>query len=205
MQNLSKFLLLSATLSFITAEANTTEITAIKPTSKVVLLDGHCGGDEWEAATKIDLPAQASINLIHDKDSFYICAKGIEGDTTVLDLYIEHTETGYLHKFHLSAQMGEQVRTDKGWSKSGTWKLEDWTGFWVPYFGNEDTEDGKRPKFFRGLHRQVQILRKKFPGNTWNIMFGVHIKRDGKWTEYLYPAKAVENDNSTWAKFSFSE
>jgi len=205
MKNMSKLLLLSASLSFVATEANASETIAINSTNKAALLDGRCGNDEWEAATKIELPAQVSIYLMHDKDSLYICAKGKAEDTTSLDLYIEHAETGHLHHFHLSAQMGERVRTDKGWGESATWILKDWTGFWIPYFGYEDTENGKRPKFFRGLHRQVQVLRKKFPGNTWNIMFGVSIKREGKWAEYVYPKKAVDNDKSTWGKFSFSE
>ncbi|WP_237057545.1 hypothetical protein [Microbulbifer sediminum] len=202
---MSKLLLLSFALSFVTSEANASETIAINPTNKAALLDGHCGKDEWQAATKIELPAEAAIYLMHDKDSLYVCAKGKAEDTTVLDLYIENAATGHLHKFHLSAQMGERVLTDEGWSEPETWILKDWTGFWVPYFGYEDTEDGKRPKFFRGLHRQVQVLRKKFPGNSWNMMFGVSIKRDGEWTDSFYPEKAEDSDKSTWGTFSFTE
>lgn len=205
MQYLSKLLLLSAILLTISAEANASETIAISPTNKAALLDGSCGNDEWQAATKIELPTEAFIYLMHDKDALYLCAKGKAGDTTVLDLFIENAETSHLHHFHLSAQMGESVRTDKGWGESKTWILEDWTGFWVPYFGNEETENGTRPKFFRGLHRQVQVLRKKFPGNTWNMMFGISIKRDGKWTDTFYPAKGKKEDQTTWSKFSFSK
>lgn len=205
MHHLSKLLLLSVSLLTITAEANASKSIAINPTNIAALLDGSCGNDEWEAATKIALLAEASIYLMHDKDALYICAKGKAGDTTVLDLFIENAETSHLHHFHLSAQMGEKVRTDKGWGESNTWVLKDWTGFWVPYFGNEETEEGMRPKFYRGLHRQVQVLRKKFPGDTWNMMFGISIKRDGKWTDSFYPEKAKKEEQTTWAKFSFSK
>jgi hypothetical protein len=203
---MSKLLLLSTCLSFVATEANASETIAINPTNKAALLDGRCGNDEWEAATKIELPAQASIYLMHDKDYLYLCAKGKAEDYTVLDLYIEHAETGYLHHFHLSAQMGERVHTDKGWGESATWELKDYAGFWVPYFGLEDPENRKGPKFARGTHRQVQVLRKKFSGNAWNMMIGVSaIRHEGKGAEFFYPEKAVDNDTSTWGKFSFSE
>ena len=167
---------------------------------------GRCGNDEWDTATKIELPAQASIYLMHDKDYFYLCAKGKTEDYTVLDLYIEHAETGHLHHFHLSAQMGERVHTDKGWGESGTWDLKDYAGFWVPYFGLEDPENRKGPKFATGTHRQIQVLRDKFAGDTWNMMIGVSaIRHEGKGAEFFYPEKAAEDDKSTWGKFSFSE
>lgn len=205
MRNILKVLLLS-TCPFVAIKANASESITINPTKKAALLDGRCGNDEWEAATKIELPAQASLYLMHDKDYFYLCAKGKAEDHTVLDLYIAHEETGHLHHFHLSAQMGERVRTDKGWSESATWDLKDYAGFWVPYFGLEDPENSKGPKFARGTHRQIQVLRKKFAGNTWNMMIGVGaIRHEGKGAEFFYPPKAVDNDKSTWGKFSFSE
>jgi hypothetical protein len=170
-------------------------------------LDGHCGNDEWQAATKIDLPAQASIYLMNDKDYFYLCAKGKAEDHTVLDLYIEHAETGNLHKFHLSAQMGEHVLKGKEWELvTGKWVLNDYAGFWVPYSGLKDTENRKDPIFAKGTHRQVQVSRKKFSGNTWNMMIGVSaINYKGKGAELFYPEKAVDKDKSTWATFSFSD
>ncbi|MFS1523829.1 hypothetical protein ACL7TT_06895 [Microbulbifer sp. 2304DJ12-6] len=208
MQNMSKQLFLSVCLSFVATETNAAETIAINPISIVPLLDGRCGNDEWQAATKIELPAQASIYLLHDKDYFYICAKGKAEDITVLDLYIEHTETGNLHKFHLSAQMGESVLTDKGWEGvSGKWILKDYAGFWVPYSGLEDPENRKGPKWAKGTHRQVQVSRNKFPGNTWNMMFGVSaINHEGNWnSEFFYPEKAVATDKSTWRRLSLSE
>ncbi len=208
MQNLSKLLLLSASLLFLATKASAFETIAINPTNKAALLDGRCGNDEWEAATKIELPAQASIYLMQDEDSFYICAKGKAEDYTVLDLYIEHAETGQLHHFHLSAQMGESVLTEEGWEQaSGKWELKDYAGFWVPFSGLEDPENRKDPKFERGTHRQVQVLRKKFSGNTWNMMFGVSaINHEGNsGAEFFYPEKAVADDKATWGKFSFSE
>lgn len=206
MQNILKLLLLSTCLSFVATGTNASETITINPTNKAALLDGRCGNDEWEAATKIKLPAQASIYLMHDKDNFYLCAKGKAEDYAVLDLYIEHAETGYLHHFHLSAQMGERVRTDKGWGESATWELKDYAGFWVPYFGLEDPENRKGPKFARGTHRQIQVSRKKFAGNIWNMMIGVSaIRHEGKGAEFFFPRKAVDNDKSTWGKFLFSE
>ena len=207
MKYLPKLVLLVYTLLTIAAEANASEIIAINPTNKAALLDGSCGNDEWQAATKIELPAKASIYLMHDKDYFYICAKGKPQDITVLDLYIEHAETGDLHKFHLSAQMGESVLTDNKWEgTSEKWILKDYAGFWVPYSGLKDPENRKNPTFARGTHRQVQVLRNKFSGNTWNMMFGVSaIKHEGEWAEFFYPEKGIGDDKSTWAKFSFSK
>ena len=206
MKIISRLLFLGFALSFSTVCASASEMIAITQTTKAALLDGQCGGDEWESATKIALPAQASIHVMHDKEYFYLCAKGKEEDYTVLDLYIEHAETGHLHKFHLSAQMGERVFTDEGWSEPAPWELKDFAGFWVPYFGLEDPDNRKGPKFARGTHRQMQISRKKFASNTWNMMIGVSaITHEGEGAEFFYPEKAVDSDPSTWRKFSFSE
>lgn len=178
----------------------------INPTKKVGLLDGSCGNDEWNTATKINLPGQATIYLMHDKDYFYFCASGKKEDYTVLDLYIENSETDRLHKFHLSAQMGESIFTDNEWeSASGKWDLNDYAGFWVPYSGLEDAENRKGPIFEKGTHRQMQISRSKFPGNTWNIMVGLSaVSHEGE-GPLNYPQHAKSDDKSTWAKFSFPE
>ena len=205
MKTLSPLLLLSATLLFAAADANASETIAIKQTNTAPLFDCRWGKDEWQAATKIELPAQVSIYLMHDKDSLFVCAKGKAEDYTVIDLYIEHAETGHLHNLHASAQLGERLLTDKEWSESEFWNLEDWGGFWVPYAGNEETEDGKRTKFLKGSHREIQVLRKKFAANTWNMMIGVSaVNHEGKYgAEFFYPEGAVDTDKSTWEKFSF--
>lgn len=182
------------------------ETIAINPTDKAGLLDGSCGNDEWDAATKIELPGQAAIYVMHDKDYFYFCASGKAEDYTVLDLYIENSETDRLHKFHLSAQMGESILTGDVWEPaSGKWKLQGYAGFWVPYSGLEDVENRKGPIFERGTHRQMQISRKKFADNTWNMMIGLSgIRHEGE-GPLFYPENATGNDKSTWRKFSFSK
>jgi len=207
MKILSKLALLSAAVSFLAAQANASEPIAINLTNKAALLDGRCGGDEWDAATKVELPAQASFYVMHDQEYFYICVKGTAEDYTVLDLYIEHPETGALHKFHLSAQMGEGIFRNNEWEPaSGPWDIKDYAGFWVPYAGLEDPENRKNPRFARGTHRQVQIARKKFPGDSWNMMIGVSgMRREGEPVQVTYPEKAVGTDKSTWRKYAFSK
>lgn len=206
MKSLSKLALMTASLSVSFIHANAVDHVNINATETPGLLDGRCGNDEWDAATKIELPAQAAVYLMRDEDNFYICAKAKPEDHTVLDLYIEHPETGNLHHFHLSAQMWESVKTDEGWSKSGTWNLKDYAGFWVPYFGLEDPENRARPKFARGTHRQVQIRRSKFPGETWKMMIGLSaIWDEDKRVELFYPKNALDTDTATWGTFSFSE
>lgn len=182
------------------------EIISINKTNKTVLLDGRCGNDEWDAATKIDLPGEASIYFMYDEEYFYFGAKGKAEDYTILDLYIENAETGRLHKFHLSAQMGEAVLTDGEWkNESGKWNLIDYAGFWVPYNGLEDVEKRIGPKFAQGTHRQMQISRKKFPGNIWKMMIGLGgISHDGD-GRLFYPENGVGDDKSTWGEFSFSK
>lgn len=181
------------------------EIITINPTNKAGLLDGSCGNDEWDAATKIDMPGQAAIYFMHDEDYFYFCASGKKDDYTVLDLYIENAETQRLHKFHLSAQMGEAIFTDNEWKPaSGKWKLKDYAGFWVPFSGVQDEENNKNPTFEQGTDRQLQIARKKFPGNTWNMMVGVGAVRHEGEGQLVYPKNALGDDKSTWGKFSFS-
>lgn len=206
MKNISRQLLLGTALAFGISAASAAETIIINETSKPALLDGRCGGDEWDAATKVELPAQASFYVMHDQEYFYICVKATAEDYTVLDLYIEHPETGELHKFHLSAQMGEGILRNNEWEPaSAKWDLKGYAGFWVPYSGLEDPENRKNPRFARGTHRQVQISRKKFPGDTWTMMIGVSgIRREGERVEIAYPEKAVGTDKSTWRNFSFS-
>ncbi|MCJ8294443.1 MAG: hypothetical protein MJK15_08555 [Colwellia sp.] len=182
------------------------EVITINATNKAPLFDGRCDKDEWQSAIKFELPAQTAVYLMHDNDSLYICAKGKAEDYAVIDIYIENTKTGYLHNLHASAQLGERIFNGKEWSKPDRWNLKDWRGFWVPYAGRVESEDGLKPKFLKGSHREMQILRKKFVGVTWNIMISVSgIYHDEGSTKYSYPEKAIDTDSSTWAKFSFSK
>jgi len=192
---------------FISNNANASESTAIKLTTKAPLFDGSCREDEWQSATKIKLPAQAAIYLMHDKGSLYVCAKGKAEDYAVIDIYIEHAETGLLHNLHASAQLGEKLLKGTEWEQSDYWNLNGWGGFWVPYAGNHDTEDGgRRPKFLKGSDREIQILRNKFSGNIWKMMIGVSaIYQEGEAKTFFYPEKAIDTDSSTWTMFSFSE
>jgi len=203
---LSIITLSSSALSLLATKANASEVITINTTNKAPLFDGRCNKDEWKSAIKFELPAQAFVYLMHDQHSLYVCAKGKNKDYTVIDIYVENTKTGYLHKLHASAQLGERIFKDKEWSKPDRWNLKDWSGFWVPYAGRVESEDGLKPNFLKGSHREMQVLRKKFPSDTWNIMIGVSGVYDKeKMTEFRYPAKAVDTDASSWAKFSFSK
>jgi len=197
---------LGAALTLGAADANAAEVIAIEQTDQAPLFDGRCGSEEWKLATKIELPAQVAVYLMHDRNSLFVCAKGKAEDYTVIDLYIEDAETGHFHTPHASAQLGQRLRTDKEWSETKFWELEDWSGFWVPYAGNEETEEGVRTKFLEGSHREIQVLRKKFVGNSWKMMIevsGVH--HEGKYgAQFIYPDNAVDIDESTWGTFSFS-
>lgn len=206
-QTLSPLLLLSAAALFGVADSQASETIAVNQTDKAPLFDGRCEQDEWQAATKIELPAQVHVYLMHDEDSLFVCAQGKSDDYTVIDLYIEHAGTGHFHNLHASAQLGERVLTDKEWSEPDYWNLEAWGGFWVPYAGEEETEDGTRTKFLQGSHREIQVLRKKFVGDTWTMMIGVSaINHEGKYgAEFFYPRNAVDTDESTWGTFSFSK
>ena len=203
-------------LSLVTAQANASEgksskdsapeTITINATNKAPLFDGRCDKDEWQSAIKFELPAKTAVYLMHDDHSLYVCAKGKAEDYAVIDIYIENAKTGYLHNLHASAQLGERVFNGKEWSRSDRWNLKGWSGFWVPYAGRVESEDGLKPKFLKGSHREMQILRKKFIGDTWNIMIsvsGIYHNEDS--TTFTYPEKAVDTDTSTWAKFSFSK
>ena len=207
MKTLMKTLIGAAPFLLTSVSANASETIEINATNIPALLDGRCGNDEWDVATKIDLPAQVSIFLMHDDEYFYICAKGKEEDLTVLDLNIEHPVTGALHNFHLSAQMSENLLDDGNWeNKSGKWVLEDFAGFWVPFAGLKDGEE-RGPIWAKGTHRQVQVSRSKFPGNRWKMMFGISaVNYEGDpWAEINYPENGDDKDKSTWVDFSFSK
>ncbi len=221
LHNLSKIVLSSIVLSLVAAEVVATEVIAtevvatkdnapnvitINTTNNAPLFDGNCDKDEWNSAIKFELPAQTFVYLMHDKHSLYVCAKGKTEDYTVIDIYIENAKTGYLHNLHASAQLGERIFKGKEWSKSDRWNLKDWSGFWVPYAGRVESEDGLKPTFLKGSHREMQILRKKFIGDTWSIMINVSgIYHNESSTGFSYPEKAVDTDSSTWTKFSFSQ
>jgi len=205
MEKISKLLLLCVYLSFVATEANASEVITINSTNKAPLFDGRCDTEEWRSATKFELPAKSSVYLMHDNDSLYVCAKGKSEDYAVIDIYIDNAETGVLHNLHASAQLSERLFKGKKWGEPDRWNLKNWSGFWVPYAGNEQTEDGKRPKFLKGSHREMQVFRKKFIGKTWNIMISVSsIYHEEGFTTFSYPEKAVDTDKSTWATFSFS-
>jgi hypothetical protein len=207
MNSLIKLLLLSSAFLTTMDEAYASDHIAINTTNKAPLFDGRCDQSEWATATKFTLPAEIDVYLMHDERSLFICAKGKMEDYTVLDLYIENEESGQLYNLHASAQLQERLLTDSGWTKPGFWNNKDWSGFWVPYAGEEDTEQGTRTKFLEGSDREIQVLRKKFVGNTWNMMIRVSgVYHEGKYgAEFFYPKKAVDTDKLSWRKFSFSK
>ncbi len=190
-----------------TANTYATESTTINFTNKTPLFDGHCKQNEWHGATKLQLPAQITLYLMHNKDSLFVCATGKDKDYTVIDLYIEDKKTGHLHNLHASAQLGERILVDKAWSESVFWNNKDWGGFWVPYAGEEKTDNGTRTLFLAGSDREIQVLRNKFTGNTWTMMIGISaVYQQGKYgAKFFYPSKANDSDKSTWAKFSFTQ
>jgi len=191
------FILPTILLYLFGQQAIADDLMKINATKTTPLFDGKCKNIEWLAATKIKLPSEISIYLMHDKDSLYICAKGKVDDYAVIDILIEDVKTGYLHKLHASAQLGERIYNGKNWSEPDRWNLKDWSGFWVPYAGRVESEDGLKPKFLKGSHREMQILRKKFSGDAWNMMISVN--------GISFPDKAIDTDKSTWSIFSFSD
>lgn len=202
----SGIVLSTIALSLTATQATASEVISINATNKAPLFDGRCDKEEWQPAVKFELPAQISVYLMHDNDSLYVCAKGKAEDYTVIDIYVENAKTGYLHNLHASAQLGERIFKGKEWSESDRWNLNDWSGFWVPYAGRVESEDGLKPKFLKGSHREMQILRKKFSSDTWNIMINVSgVYQDDSSTSFSYPDKAVDTDKSTWATFSFAK
>ncbi|MDX1538729.1 hypothetical protein [Arsukibacterium sp.] len=207
MLRLSILFLLTIIPVMLAAQVRATEAVTLNQASKTPLFDGRCDNDEWKSATKIDLAAEISVYLMHTSDSLFVCAKGKPEDYTVIDIYIENAETGQLHNLHASAQLGERLLKNKEWSASEFWDLKDWGGFWVPYAGNEDTENGTRTKFLEGSHREIQILRRKFLGNSWNMMIGVSaVYHEGEYgAEFFYPDGAMDTDVSTWRRFAFSK
>ena len=200
---MTKFILSSVSLALMALSASASEPISVNATQMPVLLDGRCGGDEWDAATIIELPAHLSLFLMHDKHSVYLCAKSAFDDPMALDLYIEHPRTGHRHQFHLSAQMSERIHTNAGVGDPNTWELKDWTGFWTPFYGLEESEDGQRVNFYRKSNKQVQILRKKFPSETWNIMVRIGVRHLGERSTVSYPLQAQDQDPTSWGAFSF--
>lgn len=200
----SKLLLSALGITAATMPLSASEQVTVNKVDTAALLDGRCGNDEWDAATRISVGSDAEILLMHDDNSLFICAKGQDGEPTVLDVYIENAETGQLHELHLSAQMGESIFDGTEWGERVMWELEDYAGFWSPYYGREESDDGLRPIFYRNSHKQLQILRKKFPGTSWNMMINLSIGRNRQWVEHPYPTGAVDIDPKSWATYSFS-
>ena len=128
-------------------------------------------------------------------------------DYTVIDLYIEDPETGHLHNLHASAQLFERELIDKEWSEAEFWNQQDWSAFWVPYAGDEETENGRRTRFLKGSHREVQVLRGKFAGEAWRMMISVSaVMHEGSYgEEFVFPENAINTDPGSWAKFSFPD
>lgn len=124
-----------------------------------------------------------------------------------MDVYIEHPITKQLHNLHASAQLSESVLVNNQWSEPQRWNLQGWGGFWVPYAGNESYKGGKKPKFLKGSHREIQVAKSKFAGKAWKMMFrvgGVH-QQDNYGAILSWPEKAIETDVSTWISFTFSD
>ncbi|MEE4193227.1 MAG: hypothetical protein V2I66_16735 [Halieaceae bacterium] len=206
MRHLYQLLILSSALTLAANSANAADKISINATTSPPLFDGRCDSAEWQPAIQLELPAGVSVKLMHDTNSLYVCAMGKAQDYTVIDLYIEHGQTRQIYNLHASAQLFERVHLDENWSDTSFWNQKDWSAFWVPYAGEEETEKGPRTRFLKGSHREVQVLRRKFPGESWKMMIGISaVEHEGSFGEdFKFPAEAVDTDPSTWAEFSFS-
>ncbi len=198
--------LLAAALMYGAVSAGATESVVINATDRAPLFDGRCGEAEWQSATKIELPAEVWVYLMHDDESLYACARGKKEDYTVIDLYIQHAGTGHLYNLHASAQLKERELTEETWNDPEHWNNEGWSGFWVPFAGIEETEEGERTQFLKGSDRELQVLRSKFPGDRWKMMIGISaVYQEGAYgAEFSYPEGASDTDASTWLIYSFS-
>ncbi|MFC3094535.1 hypothetical protein DRW07_13400 [Alteromonas sediminis] len=188
-----------------TGGVHANEVKTVNFTQSSPLLDGRCEAQEWQYAIKSNLAANTGVYLMHNDESIFVCATGKAEDYTVLDIYIEDPKTGLLHNLHASAQLSEKVMKGNEWESVGQWELHQWSGFWVPYAGQEGDENRKRPIFLKGKDREIRILKEKFSGNSWNMMFGLGgVKQDGEFgPTILYPEGGVSTDSSTWMTFSF--
>lgn len=206
MRHFCKQLMLSSALALAALSTSAADKISINVTTSPPLFDGRCDSAEWQPAIQLELPAGVSVRLMHDDDSLYVCAMGKPQDFTVIDLYIEHGQTGQIYNLHASAQLFERVYADESWSETRFWNQQDWSAFWVPYAGEEETEKGPRTRFLKGSHREVQVLRRKFPAGSWKMMIGISaVEHEGSFSADLtFPAEAVDTDPSTWAEFSFS-
>ena len=183
------------------------EDVAVNRADMTPLFDGDCVEDEWQSATRIALPSEVSVFLMHDDDYVFVCAQGKPDDFTVVDLYIRNTGSGELHNLHASAQLGERILTAEEWGETDHWNLDGWGGFWVPYAGEIETEAGSRTRFLRGTDREIQVGRGKFPGTAWTMMISVSaVNHDGGFdAELSFPEGGVNTDASTWRQFSFTD
>ncbi|MDO6425385.1 hypothetical protein Q4489_00085 [Thalassotalea sp. 1_MG-2023] len=197
--------LIACTIS-LTVTADDVSPVTVNKTANFPLLDGHCDSAEWRGATLLQLPANINIHIMHNEHSVFICAQGKAEDYTVLDLYIEHGDTKTLYNLHASAQLLERRLIEQQWSKSDFWNHKEWGGFWVPYAGEESSESGKRTKFLTGSSREIQVQKKKFPGDVWQMMVEISgIYQNGKYgASFTYPKNAIDTNTSTWTTFSFS-
>lgn len=199
------------TVAFATIPAATADSSAaaidIPAAKQPPLLDGKCRGEEWAGASTVQLPANVTIRFMHHEDSLYVCASGKEDDYAALDLYIHNKVTDVVHNLHISAQLGERAYAEGTWSDLLFWNIRDWTAFWVPFSGTEQTDSGIRPTFLRGSDREARVLRSKFPGDAWRMMIVVSAVTQGEdsMAEVSYPEGALEVDPSTWTTFAFSD
>ncbi|MHA7815520.1 MAG: hypothetical protein ACX93N_03530 [Pseudohaliea sp.] len=177
---------------------------SITQTDSTPLLDGRCRASQWQGAVGISLPADVSLLLMHDADSIFVCAKGKPEDFTTLDVYLRDASTDLLYNLHVSAQLGERVMDDGNWSEMTFCNHRAWTAFWVPFSGTEETDCCIRPRFLEGSHREVRVVRGRFPGEALNMMFSVSAVHHGEndRAELRYPRNALDTDPATRATFT---
>lgn len=191
------------TISGITTAADTTHIPSIQ---QPPLFDGRCEAKEWQQALEIPLQEDTAIFLMHDQQYLYICAKGKARDYTAFDLYAKDAETGEIFNLHASAQLSERKLEGAEWSETKFWNHQLWGGLWVPYAGEQTTDNGNSTVFLEGSHRELQILRSKFSGKRWRLMFRISAvyQADTYGAEFYYPKDAKDKEPAGWAVFSFS-
>jgi hypothetical protein len=161
------------------------------PHGKPVMIDGKLAAGEWGDARVVTLPGVARLFVKQSGEYVFLALELTNSDTGTVDLYVSPDDD--IYDLHASAKLGERKLQAGKWPADWTW----WNNAgWVANVSRVDSWDKRT--FLPEKVREYQILRSRFPGKRWKIMFDFMTPAKPEWKSVRYPAGASDTDTKGW-------
>lgn len=163
---------------------------------KLVMVDGKLEANEWSDASVVELPGLARFYAKTCGPYVFLALELTQSNDGAVDLYLSPGARD-IYDLHASAKLGERQLEKGTWPDWSWWNNTDW----VANVTRPDSFENRT--FLPTKVREFQILRSRFPGNPWRVMFEVLTPAQPEWKKTVYPQAANPENTKGWLLLTF--